>query len=129
MWEDEGNKAGGKMSIKLKKDYTTIIWEELILALIGGVLPKNVKEEISGIVISVRREFNILQIWFGNFQNNIIMDIENCIKELLQIPDGVEIETKQFFKIENAGYNSNNNNDNKTNKEFSNGPNIQKRKL
>ena len=119
MWEDEGNKAGGKISIKLKKDYTTIIWEELILALIGGVLPNNVKEEISGIVISVRKEFNILQIWFGNYQNNIITDIENSIKELLQIPDGVELETKQFFRT--VAYN--------TNKEQTGGPNIQKRKL
>jgi translation initiation factor 4E len=118
MWEDDGNKAGGKISIKLKKDYTTIIWEELILALIGGVLPSNVKEEISGIVISVRKEFNILQIWFGNYQNNIITDIENSVKELLQIPDGVEIETKAFFK---TNYNNN--------REAAGGPNIQKRKL
>jgi translation initiation factor 4E len=131
MWEDEGNKSGGKISIKLKKDYTTIIWEELILALIGGVLPKNIKEEISGIVISVRREFNILQIWFGNFQNNIITDIENCIKELLQIPDGVEIETKQFFRTNTTGFTNNNvsNINSNNNKEFTGGPNIQKRKL
>jgi translation initiation factor 4E len=98
MWEDEGNKAGGKLSIKLKKDYTTIIWEELILALIGGVLPENIKEEISGIVISVRKEFNILQIWFRNYQTNIITDLENALKELLQIPEGVEIDVKQFFR-------------------------------
>jgi len=30
MWEDDGNKNGGKFSLKLKKDYTTIIWEELV---------------------------------------------------------------------------------------------------
>lgn len=101
MWEDEGNKSGGKISIKLKKDYTTIIWEELILALIGGVLPNNVKEEVNGIVISVRKEFNILQIWFRNYQQNVISEIEQCLKDLLQIPEGVEIDVKQFFR--NAG--------------------------
>ena len=119
MWEDEGNKSGGKISIKLKKDYTTIIWEELILALIGGVLPANVKDEISGIVISVRKEFNILQIWFGNYQQDVITDIENSIKELLQIPDGVELETKQFFRT--GGFNPK--------KENAGGPNIKKRTL
>lgn len=31
MWEDEGNKNGGKLSFKLKKDFTTIIWEEMVL--------------------------------------------------------------------------------------------------
>ena len=40
MWEDENNKNGGRISIKLRKDYTTIIWEEMIFALIGGILPK-----------------------------------------------------------------------------------------
>lgn len=102
MWEDEGNKAGGKISIKLKKDYTTIIWEEIILALIGGVLPQNVKEEISGVVVSVRKEFNLLQIWFKNYTTNVISDVELSLKELLQIPEGVELETKQFFRT--GGY-------------------------
>lgn len=120
MWEDDGNKNGGKLSIKLKKDYTTIIWEELILALIGGILPQSVKEEISGIVISVRKEFNILQIWFGNYNSSIISDIEKTIKELLQIPDGVEIETKQFFRPA-GGFNKN--------KEYTANNTFQKRKL
>ena len=30
MWEDECNKSGGKLSFKLKKDFTTIIWEEMV---------------------------------------------------------------------------------------------------
>ena len=102
MWEDDGNKAGGKISIKLKKDYTTIIWEEIILALIGGVFPQNVKEEISGVVVSVRKEFNLLQIWFKNYTPNVISEVELSLKELLQIPDGVELEIKQFFRT--GGY-------------------------
>jgi len=98
MWEDEGNKNGGKISLKLKKDYTTIIWEEIILALIGGVLPTNVKDEISGVVVSVRKEFNFLQIWFKNYTPNVISDLEQTLKELLQIPEGVELDIKQFFR-------------------------------
>ena len=61
MWEDEWNKSGGKISVKLKKDYTTIIWEEIVLALIGGVLSQVVKDEINGAVVSIRKEYNILQ--------------------------------------------------------------------
>lgn len=102
MWEDEGNKAGGKISIKLKKDYTTIIWEEIILALIGGVLPSSVKEEISGVVVSIRKEFNLLQVWFKTYNTAVISDLEQSLKELLQIPEGVELETKQFFRT--GGY-------------------------
>jgi translation initiation factor 4E len=98
MWEDEGNKNGGKISVKLKKDYTTIIWEEIVLALIGGVLPALVKDEINGVVVSIRKEFNILQIWFKNYNQNVISEIEQSLKDLLQVPDGVELEVKQFFR-------------------------------
>ena len=76
MWEDEGNKSGGKISVKLKKDYTTIIWEEIVLAMIGGVLPHVVKEEVSGVVVSIRKEYNILQIWFKNYNQGVITEIE-----------------------------------------------------
>ena len=98
MWEDEYNKNGGKFSIKLRKDYTTIIWEEMIFALIGGVLPKEVKDELNGIVVSSRKEFNVLQIWFRNYNSNITPDIEQCIRDLLQIPNEVDLEIKQFFR-------------------------------
>ena len=98
MWEDEGNKSGGKISVKLKKDYTTIIWEEIVLALIGGVLPQIVKDEINGVVVSIRKEFNILQLWFRNYNQNVICEIEQSLKDLLQVPEGVELEVKQFFR-------------------------------
>jgi translation initiation factor 4E len=98
MWEDEWNKSGGKISIKLKKDYTTIIWEEMILTMIGGVLPQSVKDEINGVVVSIRKEFNLLQIWFKNFTPNVTSELEQTLKDLLQIPEGVELDTKQFFR-------------------------------
>ena len=98
MWEDENNKNGGKISIKLRKDYTTIIWEEMIFALISGVLPKEIKDELNGIVVSSRKEFNVLQIWFKNYSLNIIAEIEQCIKDLLQIPNEVQLDIKQFFR-------------------------------
>ena len=60
MWEDENNKNGDKISIKLRKDYTTIIWEEMMFSLISVVLAKEIKDELNGIVVSSRKEFNIL---------------------------------------------------------------------
>ena len=55
LWEDENNKNGGRFSIKLKHGYTTIIWEEMIFALIGGILPKEMKDQINGIVVTSRK--------------------------------------------------------------------------
>ena len=98
MWEDENNKDGGRFSIKLRKDFTTIIWEEMIFALIGDVLPNEVKEQINGIVVTSRKDFNTLQIWIKSFEQKSNSNIEKCIRDLLQIPPEVNLEFKQFFK-------------------------------
>ena len=98
IWEDDSNKNGGRISIKLRKDFTTIIWEEMIFAFIGDVLQEKIKNEINGIVVTSRREFNTLQIWFKNWnleKNNII---DNYIRDLLQIPPEVNLDFKKFNK-------------------------------
>ena len=100
IWEDENNKNGGKATIKLRKDFTTIIWEEMIFSLIGDVLPESIKNEINGIVVASRKDFNKLEIWFKNWsieKNNII---EKHIRDLLQMPTEVTLEFKQYFPEE-----------------------------
>ena len=116
MWEDENNKNGGRFSIKLKHGYTTIIWEEMIFALIGGILPKEMKDEINGIVVTSRKEFNTLQIWFKTYEEKIIKELEQCIRDLLVIPSEVNLDTKPFNKKEYGNNNKNNNNNNNNNK-------------
>jgi len=123
MWEDENNKNGGRFSIKLKHGYTTIIWEEMIFALIGGILPKEMKDEINGIVVTSRKEFNTLQIWFKNYDEKITEDLEQCIRDLLVIPQEVKIEKRQFNKKDYGNNNintTNNSNNNKNNNNNSN---------
>jgi hypothetical protein len=79
MWEDEENKNGGKIAFKVKKEYTTLIWEELVIAMIGGVFPDNLKEEISGIIVSIRKDHNVIQLWFKNYNQTYINEIEYII--------------------------------------------------
>ena len=113
LWEDENNKNGGRFSIKLAQGYTTIIWEEMIFTLIGGILPKEIKDEINGIVVTSKKEFNTLQIWFKTFDSKITKEIEKCIREILVIPDEVKLEPKQFnVNLNNTDNTSNNNNKN-----------------
>ena len=81
IWEDDNNKNGGKVSIKLRQGFTTIIWEEIIFSLI-------------------REQFNILQIWFNNWNSEKNNIIEDTIKDLLQIPPEVNLEFKKFFTSE-----------------------------
>ncbi len=105
LWEDENNKNGGRISIKLRKHYTTIIWEEIIFALIGDVLPKEIKDEINGIVVTSRKEYNTLQIWIRNYEPKINKNIEFCIRDLLQIPPEVTLEFRKFFKNNKSSWN------------------------
>ena len=116
LWEDENNKNGGRFSIKLKRGYTTIIWEEMIFVLIGGILPKEMKDEINGIVVSSRKDFNTLQIWFKNYDSKIVDDLEQCIRDILVIPSDVILEKKQFNKSSSKKEYGNSNNNNKNNK-------------
>ena len=121
LWEDENNKNGGRFSLKLKRGYTTIIWEEMIFTLIGGILPKEIKDEINGIVVTSKKEFNTLQIWFRNYDDKIKDDIEECLRDLLVIPKEVKLESKKFnvnMNINNSNNNNNNSNNNK--KEYGN---------
>ena len=97
MWEDEGNKNGGRLTLKLRKNYTTIIWEEMILAFIGGIFSDKMKEEINGIVFVSKKEFNTLQIWFKTYDKKLNAELDQCIRDLIQIPNDVPLEKKQFF--------------------------------
>ena len=98
MWEDEGNKKGGHISMLLKKDATTIIWEELILAIVGSDIPNSFKDEINGIVVQIREKKNFVQLWYKNYQSNITSEIEQWLKKILQVPDEARLEIRQFFR-------------------------------
>lgn len=97
-WEDPLNINGGKVSIRLRKNYSSIIWEEFVLAVLGDIFPQNIQTEITGVVISIRKECNVLQLWFKDYTLEKGNLIEQAVKELIMVPDSVEVETKQFFK-------------------------------
>ena len=120
LWEDESNEKGGRVSIKLKIDSSSLVWQEIILNFIGGNFNDKVKEEINGIVISIRKEFNFLQVWFKTYEKNNINEINKNLREILQIPNEVELDVKPFSKqnenergYHKKNYNNYNNNYNK----------------
>ena len=115
MWEDESNKNGGKLTLKLNKGYTTIIWEELILGIIGNILPKETSEGINGIVFSSKKESNILQIWFKDYNKKYTGELEQCVRDLIQIPNEVPIDIKKFFYDDDIKKGSNYSNYNEKN--------------
>ena len=64
MWEDEANKNGGRWQISVAKGYANIVWENLILAFIGEQIAT--EDEINGVVITIRPNFDTISIWNRN---------------------------------------------------------------
>ncbi|KAI8448016.1 translation initiation factor eIF 4e-like domain-containing protein [Phakopsora pachyrhizi] len=67
VWEDENNVKGGKWTIKLRKGLSDRLWESLMMSLVGGGLERligsNGLNEICGVVLSVRKDEDILAVW------------------------------------------------------------------
>ncbi len=96
MWEDEANFNGGKWMIRLKKEFTPRLWEDLLLATIGDQF--DVGDEICGIVLSVR-DHDILSVWNKNHQNKEAREkIRNTLITVLKLP----AETKMEYKVHQA---------------------------
>lgn len=110
MWEDPLNAQGGKWVVRFKRQkhnninnsselnfdkitslkqiryQSALYWENLILALIGGSLQDN--DQILGIVISVRRDEDILSIWTRQGEDEQTNDkILGQIQQILGLQD------------------------------------------
>eukprot|EP01097_Dermamoeba_algensis_P004971 TRINITY_DN3168_c0_g1_i1.p1 TRINITY_DN3168_c0_g1~~TRINITY_DN3168_c0_g1_i1.p1 ORF type:complete len:229 (-),score=45.78 TRINITY_DN3168_c0_g1_i1:126-812(-) len=68
IWEDPNNVEGGFWAIRVKKEDTSHIWKELLLAAIGEqfspVLAPD--DDICGATVSIRQYDNIVQVWNKN---------------------------------------------------------------
>ena len=106
MWEDDQNKNGGRIALKLRKEYSNLVWEELVFAFIGGYFAKEIKDEINGLVINCKKDFNTLQIWTKSFSDEVTSGIEKNIREILSIPKEVVLDIKPFSMQQNKEYNS-----------------------
>ena len=112
MWEDENNKDGGRIALKLRKEYSNLVWEELVFAFIGDYFAKEIKDEINGLVINCKKDFNTLQIWIKSFNNEVTSALERNIREILNITSEVALDIKPFNapqKEYNNHYNNYNN--------------------
>ena len=109
MWEDENNKNGGRIALKLRKEFSNLVWEELVFAFIGGYFDKEIKNEINGLVINCKKDFNTLQIWIKSYSTDVTSKIEKNIREILSIPNEVALDIKPFNQPQ-KDYNNYNNN-------------------
>lgn len=94
VWEDPENQLGGKWLIRTKKAFTPRLWEDLVLAFVGGQF----SDEVTGLVLSIR-EYDALSVWTRNSKDDRLKQVvRNVMKRVLDLPPG----TKMEFKAHNA---------------------------
>tara|TARA_B100001094_G_scaffold332370_1_gene404141 strand:- start:1679 stop:2161 length:483 start_codon:yes stop_codon:yes gene_type:complete len=68
-WEDPSNRNGSCLSFKVPSKYIISEWNQLLLDCLNNTILKEKNEEINGISISPKKEFNIIKIWFSKKEN------------------------------------------------------------
>lgn len=95
MWEDEHCKDGGQWAIKLPKTFTNKYWEDLCLALIGDQFTE--ENEVHGIVIVIKPNFDSLQIWNRSGKKQSSIDtVKSNIESILNLEEGVKMDYQNF---------------------------------
>ena len=69
-WEDPDNRNGGCLSFKIPSTKIVEEWNNLLLRCIKELILDDNNDEINGISISPKKEFNIIKIWFKNHNFN-----------------------------------------------------------
>lgn len=90
-WEDPDNRLGGCLSFKIESKNILDSWNKILLYLISENLVNDNKDydNINGISIAPKKEFNIIKIWLKDDSINY----KNILKEL-----------KPYFIIEGSLY-------------------------
>lgn len=99
MWEDINNRGGGKWMLRLRKEHTNRLWEDMLLATIGEQLLAEYPDEICGTVISIRHQEDILALWNRTARDDVIKKrLEERIRLVLGLADNVIMEYKEHDK-------------------------------
>ena len=90
-WEDPNNRLGGCLSFKVPSTNIIDEWSLLLLKCIKGIILNKSNDNINGISISPKKEFNIIKIWFREEPLNI----ESI---LIKIGDSINIDNSIYKK-------------------------------
>jgi len=99
MWEDPANKDGGRCTLRVQKGFADLLWENLLMAVIGEQFQD--ANEINGVVVSIKPHGDQIQIWIRNGRDEAKIErIKQDLINLLQLPKEVRVDYDKFFKDE-----------------------------
>jgi len=91
MWEDAGNRAGGRWLInfdKRQRQHLDGFWLEVLLCLIGEAFDED-GDDVCGAVVDIRMKQDKINIWTANCNNkDAILHIGRKIKDRLGLYNG-----------------------------------------
>ena len=88
VWEDEENQNGGSFLIIVNKTLVNLVWEILVLNLIGEQFPS----DVSGIVVAQKKKDYNIQIWQKTNDLSLRLQIATVLMKVLNLPVGSELE-------------------------------------
>jgi translation initiation factor 4E len=95
LWDDAENLDGGKWMVKCKKEFSSRLWEDLVLAFVGDMF--GLGDEITGVVISMREEmpYDILNVWNKNASSQESRHaVRDAFVRVLKLQPGTILEYK-----------------------------------
>ena len=104
VWEDSNNKAGGKLTVRVRKQGLAPIryWESLVLGLVGEELDPGLGE-ICGVIASVRANEVVLSIWNKEADNaEVVAELRERMKATLSLPGFVKMDYKRHINPQSS---------------------------
>ena len=101
VWEEEANYNGGKVNIKLKKEMSNNIWDELVVRFAGNTLPEINNDDVNGILFSVKYNFIAIQIWTKSYNNQLVLNLNMSLRSIFNLDEFFEFEIRPFNKAYN----------------------------
>jgi hypothetical protein len=75
-WEDENNTHGGRWTMRIRKQGSHVLWEEVLMAIVGEQLDGN---EVMGAVLSVRYHDDHISVWNRSADNEAGVTGIRCV--------------------------------------------------
>ena len=92
--EDPANSGGGKWTVRLSKGLASHLWEETVLAIIGGNF--NLDEDINGAVLSRRQDYDVLSLWCSHKDRERTLRVREALVLVLNAPQTTIVEFKRY---------------------------------
>ena len=84
-WEDPMNRQGGCLSFKVPSKDMMNEWNQLLFYCINHKILKDMNNEINGISITPKKEFNIIKIWFQKNTSDTYKELFNITRKNLAL--------------------------------------------